>query len=319
VIKKHPFIFRIIFAICLALLAFFIPNVVLRVIFAVISSIFFIIPLKKHGIFFIIVICITSLTVISMNGIISYVNYFTFPIMAREPFGFIGYFFPIPGVSNSLGNISSGYSENLALLPDKEIYTGKKLSITGSFVRIETDPSSNKIKYPSEAKIMEKDGNISISAYDNALPYKIVIGTKNSLEELFIGTEKTDFNGDIKVKNLSINSDEIYFKGNVEADEHANFSSHLTFSFNGGINSENIDFLSELISLNSEIENCKNMTIRSSVFSGKVKYTDSWEDTRYINFLSSGLVQIDVFVPYDSGNVEIENMSGLLNSHKYNY
>lgn len=317
--KNFPLITKIIISFAIAIIAIFIPNVPLRILLALFSAILFIMPLKKHGIFFIIVVCIVSIVGISVNSISQYSDYFEFPIMARNPFGFMNYFFPLPGYKNNTGNLESGYNKLYAFLPEKTVESINNVNISGDFVRIEFDADTDDVKYPSQASSSVKNGILNISSNNSAKPFLIIIGTKSGTKNIDIVSEKADINGSFQVNSLNIISEEIFFNGKIICEEKLSMNSDLTLSGICELKSPEIFLKAELASVKLNVEKCENIIINCSVFSGSVKYLDKWDGTRTINFISSGFGDIDIFIPSETGTVEVLHNSGMINSHKYSY
>jgi len=248
-----------------------------------------------------------------------YVDYFEFPVMARHPFGFMNYFFPLPGYKNNIGNAGSGYNALYSFQPDKTVNGIDRISISGDFIRLEFDSGFDGVKYPSQANGNVKNETINIRAANSAKPYLITIGTAGGNKTIDVVSEKTDIAGSLKANSFSVNSEEIFFNGDFECEKEIQLYSNLTLSGSGSMKSPKIYLKADLTGINIEVERCGDIMVDSSVFSGSVRYTDEWEGTRKINFIAAGFGDIDVFIPSGSGNVDILHNSGLINSHKYTY
>lgn len=318
--KSYPIFFKLMTAILLAFLAFIVPILSIKIIISIISVIFFVLCLRKFGIFFAVMVILFFIIPASIFMLFSFRN---FPNqmpwnMHRQ------YNIPnVPGFNNFWNNFNWNDSTNASpskiYKPNKYINREKELIINGINLQITFNENSDQIHIPDEFKIKKRDDSIEIDFYTNNHNDKIIIeiGTKYGYENLIINSTVLNLNGNIIAENIELYSiGTFYFSGKMFAENVLiNTTSSKT---EGTFDVINLSMNSTAMTTKIDLINTESFNVNGTSINLDIKYLGEWTKKRNFN-ISCTVGDITINIPKNSSDKLEVKYRGRVNFKKIIY
>jgi len=329
VLEKYPVLMRTAIAILLAIGAIFIPVVAIRIILAGVAGILFALILKKYSALLITVIVISMLIVSIGNVANTFFREITYPFRFMGP----GWFFNL-GNNYHSGNGYTSYNgteyndseyskyRSLSVLkPDTNVSLNKNTIIKGIAIELIFTDTATSAYIPSTISY-SYDGDLTIIEADNASAknklVQILVSSDYDFEKLEIQSKFLIISGDSQGEILKLKSNYSEMECDLDYSELIELDGDF-LNVAKKLKSRNIEIDSEVINVYSDIESAEDISFMGNFLTGRIKYTDRWQDNRNVS-IRANFGELEVLVPSgDNGDVRFKKSGDFISIRKNNY
>jgi hypothetical protein len=313
-VKKFEFLLKLVLALILAIFAFFIPSIFLKVILSIAALILLAMNMRSYKVLFLILSIVLFIIPVSI-----YSNFvkdrFNWEWLWGQDF--------YQGINNSK-----------MLNPDTYIDAAENLVISGSGFKVFFDENSDKIYIPHEIKQSRSGDTLSLSSNSVNKSAFIEVGTKSPYNSIRIEASGLSISGNLTVKDMNIQTLGLSSYVDLQA---TNFIVNCAgLDLGGELSVDNIDINASGVNWNSIVDakkikvsglgmdinllvkSAEDIVIQATALNGSLKYLDEWTGTRNLStYVTYG--DLTVIEPSNNeGNLEL-NISGMINVNRKKY
>jgi hypothetical protein len=313
-VKKFEFLLKLVLALILAIFAFFIPSIFLKVILSIAALILLAMNMRSYKVLFLILSIVLFIIPVSI-----YSNFvkdrFNWEWLWGQDF--------YQGINNSK-----------MLNPDTYIDAAENLVISGSGFKVFFDENSDKIYIPHEIKQSRSGDTLSLSSNSVNKSAFIEVGTKSPYNSIRIEASGLSISGNLTVKDMNIqtlglssyvdlqatnfivNCAGLDLGGELSVD---NIEINATgVSWKGTVDAQKVKVQGIGMDINLLVKSAEDIVIQATALNGSLKYLDEWTGTRNLStYVTYG--DLTVIEPSNNeGNLEL-NISGMINVNRKKY
>lgn len=312
--KKFEFLLKLVLALILAIFAFFIPSIFLKVILSIAALILLAMNMRSYKVLFLILSIVLFIIPVSI-----YSNFvkdrFNWEWLWGQDF--------YQGINNSK-----------MLNPDTYIDAAENLVISGSGFKVFFDENSDKIYIPHQIKQVRNGATLSLTSNSSNNAVYIEVGTKNPYKSIRIETTGLSMYGDLTVDDINVQAMGITSDVNLKATNF--FMNCAGLDISGELSVDNIDINASGVNWNSIVDakkikvsglgmdinllvkSAEDIVIQATALNGSLKYLDEWTGTRNLStYVTYGDLTV-IESSNNEGNLEL-NISGMINVNRKKY
>lgn len=312
--KKFEFLLKLVLALILAIFAFFIPSIFLKVILSIAALILLAMNMRSYKVLFLILSIVLFIIPVSI-----YSNFvkdrFNWEWLWGQDF--------YQGINNSK-----------MLNPDTYIDAAENLVISGSGFKVFFDENSDKIYIPHQIKQVRNGATLSLTSNSSNNAVYIEVGTKNPYKSIRIETTGLSISGNLTVEDMNIqtlglssyvdlqatnfivNCAGLDLGGELSVD---NIEINATgVSWKGTVDAQKVKVQGIGMDINLLVKRAEDIVIQATALNGSLKYLDEWAGTRNMSiYVTHG--NFTLIEPSDNeGSLEL-NISGMINVDRKKY